>query len=252
MSGMGETHLNIVVEKLRKFGANVDILPLKVPFRETVTQKAEGQGKHKKQTGGRGQYGDCWIRMEPLPRGTGFQFEDKVVGGAIPRNFIPAVEKGLHEALTHGVLSGNPMVDVKCTVYDGSYHDVDSSEAAFKMAGIIAFNNVAAKAGPVILEPMVNVSVTVPEEMMGDVMGDLSGKRGRIIGTESIGNRKTCVKATVPQAEMLRYAIDLRSLSRGRGTFEIEPSHYEEVPAHVAQGIIAEYQKHREEHQSGH
>jgi elongation factor G len=154
--------------------------------------------------------------------------------------------------MAHGDLSGNPVVDVKCTVYDGSYHDVDSSEAAFRMAGILAFHNVTAKAGPVILEPMVTVSVTVPEDMMGDVMGDLSGKRGRIIGTEAIGNRKTTVKATVPQAEMLRYAIDLRSLSRGRGTFEIELSHYEEVPAHVAQQIAADYQKQREEHQHAH
>lgn len=252
LSGMGETHLNIVVEKLKKFGANVDVQSLKVPYRETITQKAEGQGKHKKQSGGRGQYGDCWIRLEPLPRGGGFQYEDKVVGGAIPRNFIPAVEKGVVEAMQHGDLSGNPVVDVKATVYDGSYHDVDSSEAAFRMAGILAFHNVSAKAGPVILEPIATVSVTVPEEMMGDVMGDLSGKRGRIIGTESLGNGKTRVKATVPQAEMLRYAIDLRSLSRGRGTFEMEISHYEEVPAHVAQQISAEYQKQREEHQAGH
>jgi len=248
LSGMGETHLNIVVEKLKKFGANVDIIPLKVPYRETIQSRAEGQGRHKKQTGGRGQYGDCWIRLEPLPRGGGFEFVDAIVGGAIPRQYIPAVEKGVVEAMSTGILSGNPVVDVKCTCYDGSYHDVDSSEQAFKMAGILAFNNVAPKASPIILEPMVTVSVTVPEEMMGDVMGDLSGKRGRIVGTESIGNRRTVVRAVVPQAEMLRYAIDLRSITRGRGTFEVEPSHYEEVPAHIAQQIIAEYQKHREEH----
>jgi elongation factor G len=248
MSGMGETHLNIVVEKLKKFGANVDIQPVKVPYRETIQGKAEGQGKHKKQSGGRGQYGDCWIRMEPLPRGGGYEFVDAIVGGSIPRNFLPAIDKGIQDAMVGGILSRNPVVDFRATVYDGSFHDVDSSEAAFKMAGILAFNNVAPKANPVILEPLVEVSVTVPEEMMGDVMGDLSGKRGRISGTEPIGNRKTRVNAIEPQAEMLRYAIDLRSISRGRGTFELDFSHYEEVPAHVAQQIIAEYPKHREEH----
>ncbi len=248
MSGMGDTHLNIVVEKLKKFGANVDIRTVKVPYRETVMSKGEGQGKHKKQSGGRGQYGDCWIRLEPLPRGDGFQYVDATVGGSIPRQYLPAIEKGIHEAMAGGILSKNPVVDIRCSVYDGSYHDVDSSEAAFKMAGIQAFNNVAPKANPVILEPLVTVNVTVPEEMMGDVMGDLSGKRGRIIGTESMGNHKTCVKATVPAAEMLRYAIDLRSISRGRGVFEQEFSHYEEVPAHIAQNIIAEHPKHRDEH----
>jgi len=248
LSGMGETHLNIVVEKLKKFGANVDVHPVKVPYRETIQTKAEGQGKHKKQSGGRGQYGDCWIRLEPMERGGGFQFVDAIVGGSVPRQYLPAIEKGVVEAMAGGILSKNPVVDVRCTVYDGSYHDVDSSEAAFRMAGILAFNNVAPKAIPVILEPILTVSVTVPEDMMGDVMSDLSGKRGRIIGTESVGNRRTCVKATVPAAEMLRYAIDLRSISRGRGTFEQEFSHYEEVPAHVAQTIIAEFPKHREEH----
>ncbi len=247
MSGMGETHLNIAVEKLKKFGANVDVVPLKVPYRETITSVAEGQGKHKKQTGGRGQYGDCWIRLEPLPRGGGFEFVDAIVGGVIPRQYIPAVEKGVLEGMATGIIAGNPVVDVKCTVYDGSYHEVDSSEQAFKMAGILAFNNVAAKANPVILEPMLTVSVTVPESMMGDVMSDLSGKRGRIIGTEPIGGGRTVVRAIVPQAEMLRYAIDLRSITRGRGTFEVEPSHYEEVPPHIAQQIIAAYQKQREE-----
>jgi elongation factor G len=247
MSGMGETHLNIVVEKLRKFGANVDTIPVKVPYKETIQSKAEGQGRHKKQTGGRGQYGDCHIRLEPLPRGGGFEFVDAIVGGAIPRQYIPAVEKGVLEAMANGILSGNQVVDVRCTCYDGSYHDVDSSEQAFKMAGIIAFNNVAPKANPVILEPILTVTVIVPEGMMGDVMSDLSGKRGRIIGTESLPGGRTCIKASVPQAEMLRYAIDLRSITRGRGVFSVEPSHYEEVPAHIAQGIIAEYQKSKEQ-----
>jgi len=247
ISGMGETHLNIVVEKLGKFGAHVDMIPVKVPYKETLQSKAEGQGRHKKQTGGRGQYGDCHIRLEPLPRGGGFEFVDAIVGGSIPRQYIPAVEKGVVEAMSTGILSGNQVVDVRCTCYDGSYHDVDSSEQAFKMAGIIAFNNVAAKANPVILEPIVTVAVTVPEGMMGDVMSDLSGKRGRIIGTETLPGGRTCVRASAPQSEMLRYAIDLRSISRGRGVFSVEPSHYEEVPAHIAQGIVAEYQKSKEQ-----
>ncbi|MCX6896968.1 MAG: elongation factor G, partial [Verrucomicrobia bacterium] len=237
---------NIVVEKLRKFAANVDIVPIRVPYRETILAKAEGQGRHKKQTGGRGQFGDCWIRLEPLPRGSGVEFVDAIVGGSIPRQYIPAVEKGVRESLVNGILAGNEVVDFRITCYDGSYHDVDSSEQAFKMAGGIAFHTVSVKASPVILEPMVQVTVTVPEGMMGDVMSDLSGKRGRIIGTEPVGGGRTCVKGTAPQSEMLRYAIDLRSLTRGRGVFFLEPSHYEEVPAHAAQQIIAEYQKTRE------
>ncbi|MEP6754051.1 MAG: elongation factor G [Chthonomonadales bacterium] len=252
LGGVGDTHLNIVVEKLKKFGASVVPEEVKVPYRETILGKAEGQGKHKKQSGGRGQYGDCWIKLEPMARGEGFQYVDAIVGGSIPRQYIPAVEKGVHEALLHGLLSGNPVVDVKCTVYDGSYHDVDSSEAAFKMAGMQAFHTVVMNAQPVILEPMLTVSVTVPEDLMGDVMSDLSGKRGRIIGTEATGKQKMCVKATVPQSEMQRFAIDLRSISHGRGTFEFEPSHYEEVPAHIAQDITADYKKRREEHQQHH
>lgn len=250
ISGMGETHLNIVVEKLKKFGANVDTVALKVPYRETIQSTAQGQGKHKKQTGGRGQYGDCHIKLEPLPRGAGFEFVDAIVGGAIPRQYIPAVEKGVLEALAGGILAGNPVVDIKCTCYDGSYHEVDSSEQAFKMAGILAFNNVAPKANPIILEPMVTVSVTVPESMMGDVMSDLSGKRGRIAGTEALGGGRMCIKAVAPLAEMLRYAIDLRSITRGRGQFVMEPSHYEEVPAHIKQQIVAEYEKAKKEKES--
>ena len=246
IAGMGETHLNIVVERLRRFGANVDIAPVRVPYRETVTHKAEGQGKHKKQTGGRGQYGDCWIRMEPKEHSSGFEFVDAIVGGAIPRQYIPAVEKGVLEAMSTGIQAGYPVVDVKVTCYDGSYHDVDSSEQAFKMAGILAFNSVAAKAGPVILEPIVSVSVYVPDDMMGDVISDLNGKRGRILGMEPQGNGRQCVKAMVPLAEMQRYAIDLRSITRGYGSFEIEPSHYEEAPPMVAQALIETYKKHRE------
>ncbi len=245
IAGAGETHLSIVVERMKKFGANVEVVDRKVPYRETITTKAEGQGRHKKQTGVRGQFGDCWIRMEPN-RGEGIQFVDAIVGGAIPRQYIPAVEKGIRQAAEHGILAGYPMVDFKATCYDGSYHDVDSSEAAFIMAGTIAFNNVAPKANPILLEPIVTLDVLIPETMLGDVMSDLTGKRGRILGTESAGAGKTRLKATVPQAEMLRYAIDLRSITRGRGTFRVEPSHYEEVPAHIAQTIIANHKKERE------
>lgn len=245
IAGAGETHLAIVVERLKKFGANVDLVERRVPYRETVHSKAEGQGRHKKQTGGRGQFGDCWIRIEPN-RGEGFEYVDAIVGGSIPRQFIPAVEKGVRQAMDTGIQAGYPVVDIKVTCYDGSYHDVDSSEAAFIMAGIIGFNSVAVKAGPVLLEPILTVDVLIPENMLGDVMSDLTGKRGRIVGTESAGTGKTRLTANVPHAEMLRYAIDLRSITRGRGSFGARPSHYEEVPAHIASTIIANHKKERE------
>jgi len=218
------------------------VVDRKVAYRETVTTKAEGQGRHKKQTGGRGQFGDCHIRVEPN-RGGGVEYVDAIVGGSIPRQFIPAVEKGVRQAAETGILAGFPVVDYKVTCYDGSYHDVDSSEAAFIMAGIIAFNTVAAKAGPVLLEPILNVEVLIPENMLGDVMSDLTGKRGRIVGTESAGIGKTRLRASVPQAEMLRYAIDLRSTTRGRGNFTAEFSHYEEIPAHLMPAIIVAHKK---------
>ncbi len=240
--GAGETHLAIVVERLRKFGSNVEIVDRKVPYRETISAKAEGQGRHKKQTGGRGQFGDCHIRMEPNP-GKGIEFVDAIVGGSIPRQFIPAVEKGIRQAAATGIQAGCNAIDIKVTCYDGSYHDVDSSEAAFIMAGIIAFNSVALKAHPVLLEPIMTVEVTIPDAMLGDVMSDLTSKRGRILGTESTAAGVTVLKASVPHSEMLRYAIDLRSITRGRGSFRAEVSHYEETPAHIAQQVIAEHQK---------
>ncbi len=240
--GAGETHLATVVERLRKFGSNVDIIERRVPYRETVTQKAEGQGRHKKQTGGRGQFGDCHIRLEPNP-GKGIEFVDAIVGGSIPRQFIPAVEKGIRQAAATGIQAGCTAIDIKATCYDGSYHDVDSSEAAFIMAGIIAFNTVALKAHPVLLEPIMAVEVTIPDGMLGDVMSDLSGKRGRILGTETFAGGTTVLKASVPQSEMLRYAIDLRSITRGRGSFRAEVAHYEETPPHIAQQVIAEHHK---------
>jgi len=252
ISGMGETHLHIVLEKLKKFGSAVEAHPVRIPYRETIRSKAEGQGKHKKQSGRRGQYGDCHLRLEPQARGEGLKFVDEIVGGAIPRQYIPAFEKGVLEAMTHGPLCGSPVVDVKCTVFVGSYHDVDSSEAAFRMAGIQAFHTVSQLAHPILLEPIMDVSVTVPESMMGDIMSDLSGKRGRIMGTESLGNKKTCVSALVPASEMTRYAIELRSISHGRGTFCAMQSHYEEAPAEVTHVVSSEYQKQKDDHSSSH
>jgi elongation factor G len=248
ISGLGETQLDISVDRLkRKFGVEVETDTPKTPFRETIMGKADAQGRHKKQTGGRGQFGDCWIKLEPTPRGEGFLFVDHIVGGSIPRQYIPAVEKGIIEAMDRGILAGFPVVDVRAEVYDGSFHTVDSSELAFKLAGVLAFENAAGKAQPVLLEPIMNVEVVVPEEFMGDVIGDLNAKRGRILGMEPGGSGKQLIRATVPEAEMRRYAIDLRSIARGRGWFKAERSHYEEVPAHTSQQIIAEAKKAKEE-----
>ena len=247
-SGLGESHVEIVVDRLkRKFGVAVDVDTPRIAYRETITNSAKAQGKYKKQTGGRGQYGDCWIELEPLERGEGFEFANKVVGGAIPKQYIPAVEKGVREAMGRGILAGYPVVDLRVKVYDGSFHQVDSSEMAFKMAGSIAFQDSAANASPVLIEPMLNVEVTVPDESMGDIIGDLNGKRGRILGMEPMEGGKQCVKAVVPQSEMLRYAIDLRSIARGRGSFSTELSHYEQVPAHTAEQIVAQRKKEKEQ-----
>jgi len=248
ISGLGETHVDIIVDRLkRKFGVEVEVSTPKIPYRETITLAAKAQGKHKKQSGGRGQYGDAWVELEPQERGKGFEYVDAVVGGAIPRQYIPAVEKGIREAMERGILAGYPVVDIKATVYDGSFHPVDSSEMAFKMAGILAFQAAAEKAGPVILEPVMSVEVIVPEEYMGDVIGDLNGKRGRILGMEPLEGGRQLIKAMVPQSEMQRYAVDLRSIARGRGTFHAELSHYEQVPAHVAQQIIEQHKKEKSE-----
>jgi elongation factor G len=248
MSGLGETHVDIVVERLkRKFGVEVDTSMPKIAYRETITKTAEAQGRHKKQTGGRGQFGDCWVRLEPQPRGAGYEFVDAIVGGAIPRQWIPSVDKGIREALSNGILAGCTVVDVKATVYDGSFHTVDSSDMAFQLAGKIAFRAACEKAGPVLLEPIVSMEVIVPEEYMGDVIGDLNGKRGRVAGMEPIGGGRQVIKATVPQSEVQRYCIDLRSMARGRGRFSAEFSHYEEAPAHVAQQVAAETKRAEEE-----
>jgi elongation factor G len=240
LSGMGDTHLELIVDRLkRKFGVEAEQETLKIPYRETIKTRVQAEGKHKKQTGGHGQYGDAWIELEPLERGKGFEFVDKIFGGAIPRQYIPAVEKGVREAMVEGYLSGNPVVDMRVTVYDGSYHPVDSSEMAFKLAGSLAFRNAIAKADPVLLEPVLNVEVRVPEAYMGDIIGDLNSKRGKILGMEP-ANGEQIIRAQVPAGEMTKYANDLRSITQGRGTFKVEFSHYEEVPGHISQKIIEE------------
>lgn len=247
ISGTSQVHVEVILDKMkRRFGAEVQLHPPQVPYRETIRRKAQAQGRHKKQTGGRGQFGDCWIEIEPLPRGAGYQFEDAIFGGAIPRNFIPAVEKGIIEAMEHGVVAGYPVVDVKVKLYDGSYHPVDSSELAFKIAGSLAWNKAMEAADPVLLEPIMNVEIIAPEENMGDIMGDLSSRRGRPQGSESMGEMQI-IRAQVPLAEMLTYAAQLRSITGGRGSFTMEFDHYEEVPSHLAAKIIEEARARRKE-----
>jgi elongation factor G len=234
LAGMGETHLAIVTERLqRKFGVEVDVEDIQVPFRETITKTAEAEGKYKKQTGGHGQFGVADIRIEPLERGSGFQFVDQIVGGAIPRQFIPAVEKGIVETMQQGGIHGYPVVDVRVTCYDGKYHSVDSSEMSFKMAGSLGFKEAMAKAGPVILEPISLVEVTVPVSYQGDVMGDLNSRRGRLQGTESGNDGEQIIVALVPTSEIVRYAIDLRSLTGGRGRFTAQHDHYDLLPQNL-------------------
>ncbi len=243
LSGLGQIHIEVITEKLkRKFNVEVLLDTPKVPYKETITKKVRVQGKHKKQTGGHGQYGDCWIQLEPLPRGKGFEFVDKIVGGVIPRQYIPAVEKGVVEAAQRGVLAGFPCIDFSATLDYGSYHAVDSSEMAFKIAGSLAFKKAALDAGPVLLEPIMNVSITAPDEYMGDIMGDLNSRRGRVLGMDSKGKNQV-IKAQVPMAEFLTYAPDLRSITGGRGIFSMEFSHYAEVPAQISQKIVEEIKK---------
>jgi elongation factor G len=240
LSGMGQQHIEIIVEKLkRKYGAEVVLKAPKVPYKETIRSSASAQGKLKKQSGGRGQYGDTWLKIEPLPHGKGFEFVDEIVGGAIPRNYIPAVEKGIKEAMAGGVLAGYPMVDVRVRLYDGSYHDVDSSDMAFKIAGSMGFKNAVEKAKPVILEPIMTMEVTVPDDCMGDVIGDLNSRRGKVLGMDTKGHSQV-IKSRVPMAEVLKYAADLRSITSGRGEFHMEFSHYEELPPHLAEKVVKE------------
>jgi elongation factor G len=238
--GMGETHLGIALERLsRKFGVAVATEDVQVAYRETITGTAEAEGRYKKQTGGHGQFGIAFIRVEPLQRGAGFEFVDKIVGGAIPRQFIPAVEKGVLEAMRSGGVHGFPVVDVQVTVFDGKYHSVDSSEMSFKMAGSIGFKEAMAQAAPILLEPISEIVVTAPDVTQGDVMGDLNAKRGRIQGSSAAGNGEFEIVAFVPTSEVLRYAIDLRSLTGGRGRFTVSHSHYDPVPSHLVDKVGA-------------
>jgi elongation factor G len=247
LSGMGQIHLEVVAAKMkRKFGVDVELREPKVPYKETIKGSTKVQGRYKRQSGGRGQYGDTWLELEPLPRGTGFEFADKIVGGVIPKNYIPSVEKGIVEAMEQGVLAGYPVTDFRVTLYDGSYHEVDSSDMAFKIAASMGFKKGMEMVNPVLLEPIMKIEIIVPEENVGDIMGDLNSRRGRIVGVESKGHNQI-VKATAPMAEILRYAPDLRSMTGGRGTFTVEFAHYEEVPAHIAQKVIEHANKERAE-----
>jgi elongation factor G len=246
LSGAGQIHIETTVEKLkRKFNVEVLLNTPKVPYKETVKRKVRVQGKHKKQTGGHGQFGDCWIQLEPLPRGKGFEFVDAIVGGAIPKTYIPAVEKGIIESAQRGVLAGFPCIDFKVTLDDGSYHQVDSSEMAFKIAGSLAFKKAADQANPTLLEPIMKVTITAPDEYMGDIMGDLNGRRGRVLGMDSAGKNQI-INAQVPVAEFLTYAPDLRSMTGGRGIFTMEFSHYDEVPTQISEKIVEEAKKSKE------
>jgi elongation factor G len=244
--GLGERHFETILNRLeRKYGVQAELVRPKVAYRETIRGKAEGQGKHKKQSGGRGQYGDCWVRISPLPRGAGYEFVDSIVGGVIPNKFIPAVDRGIQEAAQRGVIAGYPLVDFRAECYDGSYHDVDSSEQAFRMAGILAFRTVASNCKPVLLEPLADLEVWTPEDVLGDVMGDLSARRGQILGTEQDG-RLTKIRAIVPEAELYRYSTTLHSITHGRGTFRQAFRGYAEAPPDVTGKVAAEHQKEHE------
>jgi len=247
--GQGELHLDVMIDRLkRRFGVDAELEKPRIPYRETINTKSEAQGKYKRQSGGRGQYGDVWLRLEPLPRSTGFEFVDDIVGGAVPSKYIPAVEKGVVETMAEGFLAGYKVVDCKVTIYDGSYHEVDSSDMAFKIAGSLGFKNAAIKAKPVLLEPIYNLEVIVPEEFMGDVMGDLSSKRGKILGMDREGNFQK-IKASAPLAELYKYSTSLRSMTQGRGLHRREFSHYEEVPREIADKLIKEAQQEKEAQQ---
>ena len=244
ISGLGDSHVEITVERIkRKFGAELTVGPLRVPYRETIRAEATAEGRFVRQTGGHGQYGVCSVKLEPLPRGTGYEFADKIVGGVVSHSFRPAVDKGIQEAMAEGVVAGYPLVDVRATLFDGKEHAVDSSEMAFKIAGSMAFKAAAEKAGVALLEPVVKVEVTVPDQYTGDIMGDLSTKRGRVHGMNPTGTGSTTIEADVPMAEMVRYAADLRSMTQGRGRFKMAFDHYDEVPGNVAQKVIEQSRK---------
>ncbi len=246
VAGVGNLHVEMVVERMkRKYNVDVNLLPPRIPYKETIKGRAEGQGKYKKQTGGRGQYGDVWLRTEPLPRGAGFEFVDDIFGGAVPRNYIPSAEKGVRDCMKKGILAGYPIVDLKVTLYDGSYHEVDSSDMAFQIAASLGLQKVFMDAHPILLEPIMNVEVTTPSDHAGDVIGDLNSRRGRIVGMEPAGETAV-VRAQAPMAEMLSYEPSLRSMTGGRGGYSMEFSHYEEVPAFIAEKVIKEAKAEKE------
>src|SRR5271168_2367091 len=252
LSGTGQMHIEVTVEKLkRKFNVEVELQAPKVPYMETIKGRAESQGKYKRQSGGRGQYGDCWLKVEPLPRGGGFEFKDEIVGGAIPRQFIPSVEKGVRNTLVEGHLAGFPVVDIKVSVFEGSYHDVDSSDMAFQIAASMGLKAAFEKARPIILEPVMALDVSCPDECMGDVIGDLNARRGKVLGMDRKGQSQV-IKALVPMSEILKYAPDLRSMTSGRGSFESQFSHYEEAPPHIAEKVIKEAAAKREALKAAH
>ncbi len=239
IAGAGQPHIETIVSRLKKrYHAEVTLKAPKVPYRETIRGKADAQGRHKKQSGGHGQFGDCKIKMEPLPRGGGFEFANEIFGGSIPRQYVPAVEKGIIESAARGYLAGYPVVDLKATVYDGSYHDVDSNELSFKKAGRLAFRKAMEQAKPCLIEPVMKVAIEAPEEFAGTLMGDLNGRRGRVQGMESKG-RTTVINAEVPMAEMLTYGAQLTSMTQGKGSYRMEMDHYDYVPALVAEKILA-------------
>ena len=247
LSGRGLVHIETTIEKIkRKFNVEMAISTPKVPYRETFKKKIRVQGRHKKQSGGHGQFGDCWIVLEPLPKGSGFEFVDKIVGGSIPKTYIPAVEKGVVEASQKGILAGFPCVDFRVTVDDGSYHSVDSSEMAFKVAGSVAFKKAAEGARPTLLEPIMKIAILVPEEYTGDIMGDLNSRRGRVLGMDTEGDKQV-INANVPMAEILRYAPDLRSMTGGRGSFQMAFDHYDEVPGDLSAKVVEKILAEREE-----
>jgi elongation factor G len=248
LSGLSQMHVEVAVERVnRRFGVEVDLRPPRVPYLETIRHEAKGHGRYEKQTGGRGQFGDCHIVLEPIEGHTGYEFVDKIVGGVIPQGFRPAVDKGIQEAMMHGELAGAPVQGIRVLLVDGSYHTVDSSEMAFKIAGSMAFKQAYEQAEPVLLEPIMEVDVTVPEDAVGSVNGDLNSRRGRLLGMEPVGTGMTMIKAEVPMAEMLTYSQSLTSMTGGRGDYHMSFARYEEIPAHVAQKIVAEAQKEKEE-----
>lgn len=247
ISGMGDTHLDVLMERLARSHVSVETIPLKVPYRETIKGTAQATGQLKKQSGGRGQYAVAAIEVSPLPRGSGYEFQDAIVGGAVPNNFIPSVDKGITKGLDDGIIAGYRVIDVKAKLYDGKFHSVDSSDIAFQIAGAQGFKDACLKAGVVLLEPVVDLLVTIPDDYTGDIMGDLSSRRARIEGTEGVGKGWNQIKAKVPQAEVARYAIDLRSMTGGRGAFRVSFSHYEACPPNVQEKVVAEAQKAKEE-----